>query len=163
MAFGGRLSREQTQYTRHQYLINPLIALFYIMAHALIFGASGISGWALLNQLRVYPTPASFKRITAVSNRPYSLQQAQIPQDERIVIASGIDLRQSPENVASAIQNKVPDAGTITHVFYAAYIQEDNYDALNKTNVHMVRAAVLASEQVSPSLKAIILQTGGKG
>lgn len=133
------------------------------MGHALIFGASGISGWSLLNQLRTYPTPTAFSRITAVTNRQYSLQQAQIPQDDRIAIASGVDLRKTPEQVAEAIRSKVPDAETVTHVFFAAYIQEDNFEALSKTNEHLLRAAVCASEQFSSSLKSVVLQTGGKG
>ncbi|KAI7153927.1 hypothetical protein KC349_g8017 [Hortaea werneckii] len=133
------------------------------MAHALIFGASGISGWALLSQLRTYPTSTAFSRITAITNRPYSLQQAQVPQDDRIVIASGVDLRKTPEQVAEAIRSKVSDAETVTHVFFAAYIQEDNYEALSKTNEHLLRAAVCASEQLSSTLKSVVLQTGGKG
>jgi hypothetical protein len=89
------------------------------MAHALIFGASGISGWALLNQIRTYPTTSTFKRITAVTRRPFTLEQAQIPQDDRITIASGIDLTKSASEVASALKEKVPDIDSVSHVFFA--------------------------------------------
>ncbi|CAN9421211.1 unnamed protein product [Alternaria alternata] len=54
------------------------------MSHALIFGASGISGWALLNQITAYPTPTTFSRITGLSNRPLTLDQAQLPADSRL-------------------------------------------------------------------------------
>jgi len=89
-----------------------------IMAHALIFGASGISGWSLLNQTRVYPTPTTFERITGTTSRPFSLEQAQIPQDERIKIASGVDLTKSASEVAATLKEKVDDISSVTHVFF---------------------------------------------
>lgn len=88
------------------------------MAHALILGASGISGWSLLNQARVYPTPTTFARITGTTNRPFALEQSHIPQDSRIHIASGIDFTKSVETVAKALKEKIPDVASVTHVFY---------------------------------------------
>jgi hypothetical protein len=38
--------------------------------HALVFGASGISGWSILNQALTYPTPTTFSHITGLTNRP---------------------------------------------------------------------------------------------
>jgi hypothetical protein len=88
------------------------------MAHALIFGASGISGWALLNQTRTYPATTTFERITAVTRRPFTLEQAQIPKDDRIIIASGVDLTKTADEVSAALREKVPDIHTVTHVFF---------------------------------------------
>jgi hypothetical protein len=88
------------------------------MAHALIFGASGISGWSLLNQARVYPSPSAFARITATTNRPTSIVQLQIPQDDRIQLASGIDLTKSVDEVVTALEEKVPHVDTVSHVFF---------------------------------------------
>jgi hypothetical protein len=88
------------------------------MAHALIFGASGISGWSLLNQTRIYPTSTTFSRITGTTSRPFSLKQAQIPHDTRIKIASGIDLTKSADTVATALREKVDDISSVTHVFF---------------------------------------------
>ncbi|THZ50229.1 hypothetical protein D6C90_02777 [Aureobasidium pullulans] len=149
------------------------------MAHALIYGASGISGWSLLNQTRIYPTPTTFSRITGTTSRPFSLEKAQIPQDERIKIASGIDLTKSADQVAAALKEKVEDISTVTHVFFtgtasltsmspsayifAAYIQEDDFETLKQTNTRLLENAVRAIEQLAPNLKSIILQTGGKG
>ena len=89
------------------------------MAHALIFGASGISGWALLNQIRTYPTTTTFQRITAVTRRPFTLEQAQIPQDDRITIASGVDLTKTAKVVSATLEEKLSDIDTVTHVFFA--------------------------------------------
>lgn len=133
------------------------------MAHALILGASGISGWALLNQIRTYPTTSTFKRITAVTRRPFTLEQAQIPQDDRITIASGIDLTKSASEVASALKEKVPDIDSVSHVFFAAYIQEKDFETLKQTNTRLLEVAVSATERVAAGLRSVVLQTGGKG
>lgn len=88
------------------------------MAHALVLGASGISGWSLLNQARVYPTPTTFARITGTTNRPFSLEQAGIPQDPRMQIASGIDFTKSVDAVVKALKEKIPDVASVSHVFF---------------------------------------------
>lgn len=88
------------------------------MAHALIFGASGISGWSLLNQTRVYPSETAFKRITGTTNRPLALNQALIAEDEKIKLISGIDLRAGVEEVVAKLQNQIPDIATVSHVFF---------------------------------------------
>lgn len=88
------------------------------MAHALILGASGISGWSLLNQTRVYPSRTAFTRITGTTNRPTTVESLRIPSDDRIQIASGIDLTKTVDEVATTLQEKIPDVNTITHVFF---------------------------------------------
>jgi hypothetical protein len=88
------------------------------MAHALIFGASGISGWSLLNQTRVYPSPTSFARITGTTNRPLSLEQAQLPKDDRVKLVHGIDLTKPVDEVVLSLKDKIPDVHTVTHVFF---------------------------------------------
>ncbi|TKX21850.1 hypothetical protein C1H76_5944 [Elsinoe australis] len=133
------------------------------MAHALIFGASGISGWSLLNQTRVYPSSTAFKRITGTTNRPFTLQQAQIPEDDRIQIVSGVNLTKSEDEVATTLRQSVPDIDTVSHVFFTAYIHEDGFEKLKKTNTALLDVAVRAIEKLSPNLKSVILQTGGKG
>ncbi|EKG14165.1 hypothetical protein MPH_08668 [Macrophomina phaseolina MS6] len=133
------------------------------MAHALILGASGISGWSLLNQARIYPTPTTFSRITGTTNRPFTLKQAHIPEDDRVKIASGIDFTESVEEVVRALKEKVPDINTVTHVFFTAYIQTNHFETLKKVNTKLLEVAVRAIEAVSPRLKVVVLQTGGKG
>ncbi|KAL0934441.1 sirq protein [Colletotrichum truncatum] len=151
------------------------------MAHALILGASGISGWSLLNQARNYPSATTFTRITGTTNRPLSLEQAQIPADPRLLIASGIDFTKSLEEVVHSLKDKIPDVHTVTHAFFtgekqsyhgdydedveigAAYIQTNDFQSLREKNTHLLDIAITAIDQVSPNLKAVILQTGGKG
>jgi hypothetical protein len=111
---------------RDRFLRNPphhlLSILFIDMSpppfHALILGASGISGWALLNQARLYPSPDTFHRITGTTNRPLSLEKAQIPPDPRVRLVSGIDFTKSVEEVRETLREKIPDVDTVTHVFF---------------------------------------------
>lgn len=92
------------------------------MSHALIFGASGISGWALLNQITTYPTPTTFSRITGLSNRPLTLDQAQLPADSRLNLVSGIDLTKSVPEVVRLLRERVEDVESISHVFFTGII-----------------------------------------
>jgi hypothetical protein len=88
------------------------------MSHALIFGASGISGWSLLNEITNYPTPTTFAKITGLSNRPLTLEQAQLPDDSRLNLVNGVDLTKSVPEVVQMLKGKVDDAHTISHVFF---------------------------------------------
>lgn len=151
------------------------------MSHALVLGASGISGWALLNQLTVYPTPNTFSRITGLSNRTLTLDQAQLSADPRLNLVSGIDLTKSVSEVVQLLKEKVEDIQSISHVFFAgmislrlslssqvdlclaAYIQTGDFESLKEINTDLLRVAIEAVEQVSTSLETVVLQTGGKG
>lgn len=44
-----------------------------------------------------------------------------------------------------------------------AYIQTDDFESLKKVNTALLDTAIRAIEQVSPALKMVVLQTGGKG
>jgi nucleoside-diphosphate-sugar epimerase len=126
-------------------------------------GASGISGWALLNQLTRYPDPTAFSRITGLSNRPLTLEQAQLTADPRLNLVNGIDLTKPVSKVAQLLKEKVEDARSITHVFFTAYIQTGDFESLKEVNTNLLKVAVEAVEQVSKKLQTIVLQTGGKG
>jgi nucleoside-diphosphate-sugar epimerase len=86
--------------------------------HALIFGASGISGWALLNQTLQYPTPTTFNRVTGLCNRPWTNKDAYLPDDQRLNIVSGIDLTQPVETVKAQLKEKVEKVETVDVVFF---------------------------------------------
>lgn len=90
-----------------------------IMAHVLILGASGISGWAAVNQATTYPTPDTFARITGTTNRPLTVEQAHLPNDPRINLVSGIDFTKPVAQVISMLKEKIPNINTVTHVIYA--------------------------------------------
>jgi hypothetical protein len=131
--------------------------------HALVFGASGISGWSILNQALNYPTPQTFDRITGLCNRPLTKRDAQLPDDPRVNIVPGIDLTGSVESVTKALREKVESVDTVNIVYFCAYIQTDDFESLKKVNTELLRVAIEAIERVAPNLEAVILQTGGKG
>ena len=60
--------------------------------HALVFGASGIQGWAVVNEiLKGYPSEDAFDRVTALANRPM-IEKMLWPESEKLQAISGIDL-----------------------------------------------------------------------
>jgi nucleoside-diphosphate-sugar epimerase len=86
---------------------------------ALVFGASGISGWAVTRNLLSYPTPTTFTRVIGLTNRPMNLAESQLPQDDaRLEIYSGINLRQDLAEVKKEMEAKIPNLGDVTHMYY---------------------------------------------
>lgn len=130
--------------------------------HALVFGASGISGWNTIVQALSYPTPTTFTSITGVTNRPLSKAEALLPEDERVILVSGIDLSLTPETAIEALKAKVPTIADITHVFFYAYIHEPKGESVVAANTRIVENALAALKHLSPKLKHFVLQTGGK-
>ena len=94
--------------------------------HAIVFGCSGINGWALVNQLLSdYPAPGIFSKVTAVANRAFTSDEAQWPTDDRLQIVSGVDLLVGDDAVlGKTLAEKIPSVETISHVYYAG---EDVY------------------------------------
>ena len=88
--------------------------------HALIFGSSGVSGWALVNQiLHDYPRRGVWHKVTALTNRPLSREVSQWPDTDKLRIVSGIDLlKGSQEDLEAAMNSRIPDIHTVTHVYY---------------------------------------------
>lgn len=88
--------------------------------HAIIFGSSGVSGWALVNELLLdYPQQGVWSKVTALTNRPLSLETSQWPADPRLAIVSGIDLlKGSQDELEQAMKTRIPDVETVTHVYY---------------------------------------------
>lgn len=88
--------------------------------HALVFGASGVTGWAVVKQLLLdYPEAGTWSEVTALTNRPLSLELSQWPKAGKLNIVSGLNLLDpSQEAFNGAIKEKIPNIDTVTHVFY---------------------------------------------
>lgn len=130
--------------------------------HALVFGASGISGWALVKEALSYPNPTAFSKVTALTNRPLSFSDSQWPEDNRLQLISGIDLTRPVANVVQLLKD-IPSIETVSHVFLFLYLDPGkDKKALIKVNTDVIRTAVEATQQVSLVIKSFILQTGGK-
>lgn len=134
------------------------------MAHALVFGASGISGWAIVKEALSYPTKTTFAHVTGLTNRPYTIEGARLPKDDRLQLVSGVDLTGSTEDVVKALKEKVQHLDSVSHVFFTAYIDPGKgFDALREVNTQILKSAIDAVLKVTNKLEVVILQTGGKG
>jgi hypothetical protein len=84
----------------------------------LIFGASGISAWAVTKCALSYPTPTTFTRVIGLTNRPLPLDKSGLPHDPRLELYSGVNLRASLDEVLAKLQETVPRLEDVTHVYY---------------------------------------------
>ena len=91
--------------------------------HALVFGASGLAGWAVVNQLlENYPEPNIFSKVTALVNRPLNVAESfwpTSPSRPELHLVSHVNLLEGTvEEVAKLLKNKVADIANVTHMFY---------------------------------------------
>jgi hypothetical protein len=73
---------------------------------ALVFGASGITGWAITNSALTYPTPSTFSRFVGLTARPLGLE------------AAGLDLSKDVDDIVGYLC-EIKDIEEITHVYFA--------------------------------------------
>lgn len=85
---------------------------------ALVFGASGITGWAIVREALQYPSPTAFSRVIGLTNRPMDPSQFLLPDDSRIHFASGIDLTGAVNKVVDELSG-VPGIEDVTDVYFA--------------------------------------------
>lgn len=85
---------------------------------ALIFGASGITGWAITNAALSYPSRTTFERIVGLTSRPLSLKDSGFPEDSRLQLYAGLDLSQDSESIVRYLRS-VGNIEDITHVYFA--------------------------------------------
>jgi nucleoside-diphosphate-sugar epimerase len=88
--------------------------------HALVMGASGITGWAIVNQiLRGYPKKGIFSNVTAVTNRPLRHEDTLWPKSDALQICSGLDLlKGSQAELGTAFRSKVRNIENVTDLYF---------------------------------------------
>lgn len=131
---------------------------------ALIFGASGVTGWSFVNELlHEYPKPGIWKKVHALTNRPLSQEQSQWPSDPRLNIVSGIDLlKGSQEELEAQIKEKIEGIEDVTHVYYLAYKAGTDMQKELEDAVAMFKRSTIAVDKLSKKLEFVVLQTGAK-
>ena len=94
-------------------------------SHALVIGASGLIGWAVVDQLlQSYPTPSTFSKISALVTRPRSLQDSFWPAEGEgegrpvLELVSGVNLTRGDEEVEQVLKEKVRGVEDVKYVFY---------------------------------------------
>jgi PRISE-like Rossmann-fold domain len=86
---------------------------------ALVFGASGVSGWAFVNELlNDYPRPNIFQKVHALTNRPLSQAISQWPSSPRLNLVSGIDLLNGSQEELESCLRDIEGVEEVTHVYY---------------------------------------------
>ncbi|KAK0385088.1 hypothetical protein NLU13_7566 [Sarocladium strictum] len=128
---------------------------------ALVFGASGITGWAITNLiLQGYPSPDTFASVTALTNRPLTAEQALWPESDKLQILSGIDILKP--GLEDELKSKVKNIAEITHVYFFAYIMDPDAAKEVQINVDLLHNAITAVEKLAPNLQFVVLPTGTK-
>ena len=93
-------------------------------AHALVFGASGLAGWGVVDQLLSnYPAQDTFSQVTALVNRPFSVADSHWPSPSlsqpRLQLVSHMDLlKGSVQDFTALLKREVGDIKNVTHAFY---------------------------------------------
>ena len=132
--------------------------------HALVYGASGVTGWAIVNQiLNGYPKSNTFTTVTALTNRPLSPQAAQWPKSDKLRVVSGLDLlKGSQEDLEEGMKQKISGVENVTHVYFFAYIMDSDPEKEVAVNVDLLKRAVVAIDHLSANLQFVVLPTGTK-
>ncbi|KAI0534958.1 hypothetical protein GGR58DRAFT_519771 [Xylaria digitata] len=129
---------------------------------ALIFGASGISGWALMRECLSYPLQDTFARVIALTKRPLSKRAACVPDDPRLEIQNGLDL--TNEDQVEPKLKSIEGISDVTHIYFVAYTGHgSSAEELVRVNAEIIDNALKAIDKLCPKLKFFVLQTGGKG
>jgi hypothetical protein len=95
---------------------------------ALVFGASGITGWAITNSALTYPTPSTFSRVIGLTARPLGLEAAGFPSDPRLELYAGLDLSKDVDDIVGYLC-KIKHIEEITHVYFAGKIKVSQHCA----------------------------------
>jgi hypothetical protein len=85
---------------------------------ALVFGASGITGWAILREALKYPTPSTFQKVIGLTNRPLDRSKFFLPEDSRLVIVPGVDLTAAVDDVVAKLAG-IDGIKDVTDVYFA--------------------------------------------
>lgn len=92
--------------------------------HAIVYGASGLVGWSIVDQLlKQYPESGTFSKITAITNRPLDISRSYWPETDatgpKLELVSGVDLRHADgPTFAASLKDKLEDIASVTHVYY---------------------------------------------
>jgi hypothetical protein len=88
--------------------------------HALIYGASGITGWAIVNQLlQNNANSDQFSRVTALTNRPLDHKDTLWPQSAKLLLTTANIMHEGGQKgLENDLKSKVKDISTVTHVYF---------------------------------------------
>lgn len=121
---------------------------------ALITGANGITGSAILEHLVKHTTASEWARIIITSRSPLKTTVS----DPRVEFIA-LDFSNPSEKLAEQMHAQF--AG-VTHAYFSSYVHKDDFVELNKANRSLFENFLGALTSVSKGLQNCTLQTGGK-
>ena len=121
---------------------------------ALITGANGITGSAILEYLINNTTASEWSRIIITSRSPLNTTIT----DSRVKFIA-LDFSKSPAELAVEMRAECSD---VTHAYFSSYIHKDNFVELNEANRSLFENFLDALVSVAKNLQNCTLQTGGK-
>ncbi|PYI04386.1 hypothetical protein BO78DRAFT_373021 [Aspergillus sclerotiicarbonarius CBS 121057] len=137
--------------------------------HAIVYGASGLIGWALINQLLVpYPATNTFKKVTAVTNRPLDLSETYWPEPDsrrpELQLVSGVDLRGwNKTTLLERLRQRVENIEDVTHIYYLVFTAMDDDIEEVATNRRMLQNVIDVHNLISPKLQFVAFVGGTRG
>ncbi|KIW74833.1 hypothetical protein Z517_11603 [Fonsecaea pedrosoi CBS 271.37] len=132
--------------------------------HALVMGASGITGWAIVNQiLRGYPQKGIFSKVTAVTNRPLAQEHTLWPKSDALQVCSGLDLLEGTQgDLEAKMRQKVRDINNVTDLYFYAYKHSSIPEEESSVNTQMLERTIRAVDRLSSNLSFVVLPSGTK-
>lgn len=100
---------------------------------ALVFGASGVTGWSFINELlNDYPKKGIWDGVVAMTNRPLKQEDSLWPADSRLQIVSGVNLLGTQDEIEKVLKENVENVDKITHVYYLGNVESPDKTTLEK-------------------------------
>ncbi|KAJ5869912.1 hypothetical protein N7455_004853 [Penicillium solitum] len=121
---------------------------------ALITGANGITGSAILEHLAKHTTASEWSRIIITSRSPLKTTVS----DPRVEFIA-LDFSNPPEKLAEQMGVQCAE---VTHAYFSSYVHKDDFVELNKANRSLFENFLSTLISVSKGLQNCTLQTGGK-
>ncbi|KAL9594508.1 MAG: hypothetical protein Q9219_007002 [cf. Caloplaca sp. 3 TL-2023] len=136
--------------------------------HALVFGASGLIGWSVVDQLLSNdPVQGTFSTVTGLVNRPFSIQDSFWPEESparpELQLVPGVNLTEATvESLVKLLDTSVKGIANVTHVFYFVYKSENDAAEELQVNRSMLECAVGALNRICPKLEFVVFPSGSK-
>ncbi|KAL8833218.1 MAG: hypothetical protein Q9170_004413 [Blastenia crenularia] len=139
-----------------------------VARHALVFGASGLIGWGIVDQLLSnYPTEGTFSKVTALVNRPFEIKDSFWPEQSSAIpelqLVSGINLTEATvESLTKQLSIYVHGLKDATHAFYFVYKSEEEPEGEMRVNRKMLECVAGALNLLCPKLEFLVFPSGTK-
>ncbi|KAI8627892.1 hypothetical protein F5Y19DRAFT_440263 [Xylariaceae sp. FL1651] len=140
-----------------------------VLNHAIVFGASGLIGWAVVDHLlRSDPEYDTFSKVTAVTNREVKVSESNWPEPSAnrpyLQLISGIDLRHGDGfSLANSLKQAAKDIESVTHIYYLVFTAVQDEQEEVATNRCMFRNVIDAHSLLSPNLRFVAFPGGTRG